>query len=108
MTNYYFHKADWSINTDPKNGIKVSIPLIFALVPILGALFLMFLPVIGFVLLFQQIAQATANGARSLVGSAVVPMPAAGTAHLTGRESVEKGSDDTLKDLESEIASRRK
>jgi hypothetical protein len=105
-TNYYFHKATWDISTNPNNGVKLNTPLVFALTPILGALFLMFLPFVGFVLLGQAIAGAIAERFSGLFLGSMVP----GEAHLTGKpaESVKSPTqDEKLENLEKEIKTLR-
>lgn len=102
--SYYFH-SDWSINTTP-GGVKLPTILVLALVPMMGALFLMFLPLIGFVLCVQALALKARSIAIELVAS-MAGNVAVGEAHLTGSPPKSEGSD-VLADLQNEIENLRK
>jgi hypothetical protein len=72
------------------------------LAPIWGLLFIMFLPLIGFVL----VGKALATKAMGVIKDVTVqPSPAIGSAYLTGSET-NKPSDD-LAELEKEVAAKR-
>lgn len=47
--SYYFHKQNWSIDTTPP-GLRIGTLTTLAVSAVLGLLFVVFLPVIGFVL----------------------------------------------------------
>jgi hypothetical protein len=49
--------------------IRVPALAVLLLAPILGGVFVMFLPVIGFVLVGQHLARLTAQGTRRMLGS---------------------------------------
>lgn len=47
--SYYLNTKNWELSNEPTEGSKkISTPLVFALMPILGGLFVVFLPAIGF------------------------------------------------------------
>jgi hypothetical protein len=48
--------------------VKVPVLLMLATAPLMGAAYVMFLPVLGFALLFQQVGKKAAEGSRSLAG----------------------------------------
>lgn len=128
QSGYYFNPIRWHIAPVAADGqrlpegagswTKVNTVLALVLVPILGATFLMSLPVIGFVVF----AQALAVGALRLFRSGATDLAATvspgwqvGEAHLTGKTAAEarpeeKGqpaADARLDALEKEIAEKR-
>lgn len=78
----------------------------FLFVPLMGLAFLMFLPFIGFYLVFQALAAKLFSFRDALPGMMVAP----GTAHLTGHEPSGKLIDvgEALSDIENEIRQLRK
>ncbi len=61
---------------------------VLLLAPILGGMFVVFLPIIGFVLVGQHFARLTARGARRVVGSVagnVAPAWRPGESYLAGK-----------------------
>ena len=72
------------------------------LAPIWGLLFIMFLPLIGFVLAGQALALKVVSVLKPIV---VAPALQTGTAYLTGSQS-DKPSDD-LVELEEEVKAKR-
>lgn len=124
---YYLNVSRWAIAPVEKDGERLpegkgewrSIPTVAALllVPVLGATFLMFLPMIGFALLFQaMIAKVTghAHAAATDLAATMSPGWQPGEAHLTGKSPEnagveEKGpiADEKLDRLEQEIAEKR-
>lgn len=56
-TSYYFHHQDWCFNTDPVGGMKIPTALVVLAAPIMGAMFLMFLPFVGFYLTGQALVR---------------------------------------------------
>jgi hypothetical protein len=125
---YYFNPIRWHVAPVARDGEalpggaghwwKVPTVAALALVPILGATFLMALPVIGFVVLFQAIATRVLgvfrSGASDLAAT-VSPGWQPGEAHLTGKArgeaegaTPEVSADERLDRLEREIAERRK
>jgi hypothetical protein len=119
---YYWNPRSWKVEVVPSEGgklpaegasyVKLPFPLLFVVVPLLGALFLMFLPLIGFALLGQAIFKKVTGGVKeSATGLAATMSPGwvPGEAHLTGKPGEEKAGEATpeLKALESEIAKKR-
>ena len=96
---FYINRNEWDIVVVPgEKGILkgetsdrfVRLPALalFLVAPLLGGLFVMFLPFIGFALLFEEIGRRTMAAARRLgAGAAGVVAPAwtPGEAHLTGK-----------------------
>jgi hypothetical protein len=128
QSGYYLNASRWHIEPIAKDGtklpdgkgewMKVSTPLALMLVPILGATFLMFLPVIGFILLAQAMTAPLLNMFRASakdLAATVSPGWQPGEAHFTGKspENVgveEKGpiaGDAKLDALQAEIESKR-
>ena len=127
-SGYYLDPAGWRIEPVAEGGrlpagdakwIRIPTAAALALVPILGATFLMFMPMIGFVLFLQAMASPVLKvfnrGAEELAAT-VSPGWQPGEAHFTGKspESArveEKGptaNDARLDALEKEIADKRR
>jgi hypothetical protein len=123
---YYWNTRTWEVEVvgeeggrlgDPNGAryLKVHFLALFAIVPILGALFLMFLPFIGFALIAYAIAKKIAGAVgRSTTELAATVQPggfAPGSAYFTGKPGEEKkgeaAKDEKLDALEKEIASRK-
>ena len=105
--SYYFHHQSWSIDTDPTNGMRIPTALVFIFVPLMGALFLMFMPLIGFLLTIQALAMKVRAPFMDLAAT-VQPGWVAGEAHLTGkRDSGNPSKDAVLDELQEEIDRRR-
>lgn len=81
-------KADWKLTQ-------------LLLAPIMGALFLVFLPLIGFYLLIEMVVQRT-------IEIFTIPVPVPGNSYLTGSEPAAKKEPRGLEALEKEIADKRK
>ncbi len=128
-SGYYFNPIRWHVEPIAKDGCrlpegkgewtKVATPVALALVPILGATFLMFLPLIGFVLLLQAIASPLVKvfqGGAAELAATVSPGWQPGEAYFTGKSPEnagveEKGptaTDARLDALEREISDRRR
>jgi hypothetical protein len=127
-SGYYFNAVRWQVEPIAKDGdklpegkgewMKVATPVALALVPILGATFLMFMPMIGFILFIQAMASPIVKvfnrGATDLAAT-VSPGWQPGEAHFTGKSpenagTEEKGptaSDARLDALQKEIESKR-
>ena len=105
--DYYFDKNTLAINQEGK-GIKIH-PMVGLLIsPIIGLAFLMFLPLIGFVLAFKALGMKIMKIARPLFDSAVGPVSVPGSAHLTGTEPKEnKNPENDLDQLAKEVKARR-
>jgi hypothetical protein len=125
---YYWNVRSWEVEVVPNEGgrlkggsngryVKVPFPLLFVVVPLLGALFLMFLPLIGFALFAYAIAKKLAatftRGATELASTVQPGNFAAGSAYFTGKPGEEKErapeapKSAELEKLEREIAERK-
>jgi len=123
-SGYYFNPITMNIvpverdggRLPNENGKWLAIPtvLALALTPVLGALFLMFLPMIGFVLCAEAAGKKIAGVFATSAGDLVAPGYAPGMAHLTGKEASEAKKDGEakaapeLEKLEKEIEEKRK
>jgi hypothetical protein len=126
-SGHYLSLATWSIQPVATSGDALSgragekfiaIPTLaaFALAPLLGALFLVFLPVIGFWLTAvaaSRPAMRLVNRIATGFAATVEPGWEPGLAHLTGKRATTTGlasvqsEEDPLDVLEREIAARR-
>lgn len=123
---YYFSMKNWSVNPVEKDGtilrgetgeqfIPVPLPVAVMLAPALGAVFLMFMPFIGFYLTAKTLLRPLTGAAKKStteIAASMSPGMAAGMAHLTGKPGDEKkaegaGEHPTLSDVEKEIAAKR-
>lgn len=125
---YYWNTRTWEVETVPSEGgrlrspdgaryVKVPFPALFVIVPLLGALFLMFLPFIGFALFAYAIAKKVTGGVKQgATDLAATVQPghfAAGSAYFTGKPGEEEASKPEgekrpeLERLEKEIAARK-
>ena len=123
---YYWNASNWEVEVVAREGgrlgsgasyVKVPFPVLFLVVPLLGASFLMFLPVIGFALLAYALAKRLAEhftaGATELASTVQPGSFAAGSAYFTGKpEEKKEGSAEApksaeLEKLEREIAERK-
>lgn len=127
---YYWNTRTWEVEVvgdeggrlrDPDGAryLKVHFLALFAIVPLIGALFLMFLPFIGFALfayaIARKIAGAVGRGTTELAATVQPGSFAAGSAYFTGKPGEEEkkegpaaaaGSPE-LEKLEKEIAARK-
>jgi hypothetical protein len=129
QSGYYFNPVRWHVTPVEKDGgrlpdgkggwMKVNTAVALLLVPILGATFLMFLPLIGFVLFLQAMALPVVRlfkGGAEQLASTMSPGWQPGEAHFTGKrpesaEVEEKGptsSGDALDALAAEIERKRR
>ncbi len=122
---YYWNPRSWKVEVIPSEGgrlpengaayVKVPFPALFVVVPLLGALFLMFLPFIGFALVGHALVKRIAGGAKETaadLASTVTPGWTPGEAHMTGKPGEEKATGEArpgevLKKLEKEIEAAR-
>ena len=125
---YYWNASNWEVEVIPNEGgklksgadaryVKVPFPALFVIVPLLGALFLMFLPFVGFALFAYAIAKKLASlVTRSATDLAATVQPggfAAGSAYFTGKPEEKKegaapaAQSSELEKLEKEIAERK-
>lgn len=114
---YYLSLNHWSLNPVEKDGsllegqpgelfTPVPFAVAAALAPVFGAIFLMFMPFIGFYLVTQRVLTALAQPLKIELGAALSPA-VPGTAHLTGRDGNTAGEVKELAEVEREIAARR-
>jgi hypothetical protein len=102
---YYWNPRNWEVEVVPNEGgrlhgaaeakyVKVPFPALFVIVPLLGALFLMFLPFIGFALfgwaIFKKVTGGVKQGATELASTVAPGGMAMGAAHFTGKPGEEK------------------
>jgi hypothetical protein len=124
---YYWNTRTWEVEVvgdeggrlrDPDGAryLKVHFLALFAIVPLLGALFLMFLPFIGFALFAYAIAKkvsgAVTRGTTDLAATVQPGSFAAGSAYFTGKPGEEGKKGEAPKSaeldaLEKEISSRK-
>jgi hypothetical protein len=124
---YYWNPRSWEVEVVSNEGgklrgstdtsyVKVPFPVLFLIVPLLGATFLMFLPFIGFGLFAYAAAQkltgGVKKGAADLAATVQPGQFAVGAAYLTGKEGEEKkdgapAKSPELEKLEKEIAARK-
>ncbi len=121
---YYWNVGSWKVEVVPEEGgtlpgearyVKVPFPLLFVVVPLMGALFLMFLPFIGFALLVHAIARKVTGGVKAqatALAATVSPGWAPGAAHLTGKPGEGDGKGEAkatpeLEKLAQEVAEKR-
>lgn len=129
-SGYYWNPKKWSVTPVAKDGdvlpgeagekfVKVSLPLAIAAAPVLGGLFVVFLPFIGFGLTAYALANKLAGGAKKSaaeLASTVTPGWRPGEAHLTGPatertpDEVHAGGagEEALRDVADEVARRRR
>ena len=125
---YYWNPRTWEVHVIAAEGgvlpgserakfLRVPFPLLFVVVPVLGALFLMFLPLIGFALIGQALVKRVVGGVKSgaeELATNVTPGWAPGAAHLTGKpgeEASKEGEEKPapeLEKLQKEIEEKRK
>jgi hypothetical protein len=121
---YYFNASNLEIEVVPSEGghlkggsyVKVPFPVLFVIVPLLGALFLMSMPVIGFALLgyamTRKLAGAFSQGATDLATTVQPGSFATGAAYFTGKpeereERAPAPRSAALEELDREIAARK-
>ncbi|BDG06862.1 hypothetical protein [Anaeromyxobacter oryzae] len=121
---YYWNPRSWEVEVIPTEGgrlpaegakyVKVPFPMLFVIVPVLGALFLMFLPLIGFALLAHAIVKKVTGGAKEAATDLAATMSPGwrpGEAHMTGKPGEEKAGEGkpsaAVEKLEKEIAEKR-
>jgi hypothetical protein len=121
---YYWNAKAWEVEVVSDQGgalkggnyVKVPFPVLFVIVPTLGALFLMFMPMIGFALfgyaIVRKLAGAFTQGATELASTVQPGGFATGSAYFTGKPEEKKDGADApatpaLEKLEQEIAARK-
>ena len=123
-SGYYFSTSTLGVEVIGEGGgtlpgpsttryVSVPFPLLFAVIPVVGLAFLMFLPFIGFALfawaIVQRITGHVSREAGALAAT-VAPPQATGAAYLGGREGEKKNEAVTpeVEKLEKEVAEKRK
>lgn len=124
---YYWNASNWAVEVIPNEGgrlqggadaryVKIPFPVLFVVVPLLGALFLMFLPFVGFALfawaISKKLASVLGRHATELASTVQPGGFAAGSAYFTGKpeekkEGGEAATGGELERLEREVAERR-
>jgi hypothetical protein len=120
---YYFNPVTMNVVPVARDGERLpnekgswlAIPTVvaLALTPLLGAAFLMFLPMIGFVLFAEASGRKLAGAFSTSAGTIVAPGYAPGMAHLTGKAGEEKKEGEAkgtpeMEKLAKEIEEKRK
>jgi hypothetical protein len=121
---YYWNAKNWEVEVVSDQGgalkggnyVKVPFPVLFVIVPTLGALFLMFMPMIGFALfgyaMVRKLASAFTQGATELASTVQPGSFATGAAYFTGKPEEKKDGAEAppsaeIEKLEKEIAARK-
>jgi hypothetical protein len=125
---YYWNTSNWAVEVVSAEGgrleamdgaryVKVPFLALFAIVPLLGALFLMFLPLIGFALfgyaIVKKVTGAVTKGATELASTIQPGQFAAGESYFSGKPEEEKKAEGAapkspeLEKIEQEIAARK-
>jgi hypothetical protein len=123
---YYWNPRSWEVEVVPSEGgrlkgpegakyVKVPFPALFVIVPLLGALFLMFLPFIGFALfgyaIVKKVTGGVKRGATELASTIQPGQFAAGEAYFTGKPGEEKKGEapktPEMEKIEKEIEARK-
>ena len=123
-SGYYFSTSTLAVEVVGEDGgtlpgasttryYSVPFPLLFAVIPVVGLAFLMFLPFLGFALVGLAMAKAVTSRLRERAGAfaaTVAPPHATGAAYLGGREGEKKNEAVTpeIEKLEKEVAEKRK
>jgi hypothetical protein len=125
-SGYYWNPGNWEVEVvAPEGGrlkgaadakyVKVPFLALFAIVPLLGAVFLMFLPLIGFALFAYAIAKKITGGVKqgaTELASTIQPGQfATGESYFTGKPGEEKAGEGAktpeMEKLEKEIEARK-
>ena len=123
-SGYYFSTSTLAVEVVSEDGGRlpgaattryhsVPFPLLFAIIPVVGLAFLMFLPFIGFALLGVAMAKAVTSRFHERAGAlaaTIAPPHATGAAYLGGSEGEKKNEAVTpeIEKLEKEVAEKRK
>ena len=128
LNGYYLNPTSWSVTPVAHDGdrlpsgdgrwLRIPTAAALALVPILGATFLVFLPLIGFLVTLHAIASLivrAVHGSATELAATVSPGFVPGVAHFTGKAGERVGVEekgptargDALEALAAEIARRR-
>ena len=108
--DYYWNQAKWEVNQNGE-GVRISPLVAIMIAPLLGGLFVVFMPFIGLALFAQHLAKKTVSLVRPLFQTTMAPIALPGEAHLTGSRSEgvkeSAAAEDTLEKLSKEIQARR-
>ncbi len=123
---YYWNPRSWAVEVIPQEGgplpgaentryVKVPFPLLFVIVPVMGALFLVFLPFIGFAMFAyaagRKVGLFAKRGAEDLAAT-MSPGWQPGEAHFTGKPGEEKPAKgeppEAIEKLQKEIEEKRR
>jgi hypothetical protein len=128
LNGYYLNPSSWCLTPVAHDGerlpsgdgrwLRVPTAAALALVPVLGAAFLVFLPLIGFFVTLHALASLVVNalhGTATELAATVNPGWVPGEAHFTGKATANAGVEekgpisngDALEALAAEIARRR-
>ncbi len=128
-SGYYWNTRSWTVIDVPREGgvlpgtaetryLAVPWPLLLVILPVMGGLFVVFLPFIGFALTIHALGVRLAGGLRKRTGelaATVHPGWTPGEAHLTGKparkveggEGAAPAKDEALEKLTGEIEEKR-
>jgi len=101
---FYFHKGNWEITVvqgekgvlpgnDETTWVRIPTLAMLAGAPVMGGLFVVFLPFLGFAMLFNHLGKKAATGLRRAadeVGAAVGPDYQPGMATFAGKKKAKK------------------
>ena len=125
---FYWNTKEWELETVSAKGgklpgkadaayVKVPAAAMLTLAPMMGAMYVMFLPFIGFALLAEHVGRMAVGAARKGaedVAGALVPEVRPGEAYLTGKKDGKKATeakaenaDGEVEQLEKKIAEKR-
>lgn len=118
---FYWNLAKWEIVTVPKEGgilpgalehryVRVPILLLLAFAPVMGGLYVTFLPFIGFAMVLGYAGRKTGEAIRRAfmeVMAAVSPGWQPGEAYFAGKGKEKRGEEEALKTLQGEIEAKR-
>ena len=129
QNGYYWNMGRWEVVPVARSGeqlpggrgdkyLRIPLPVVFALIPLMGGLFVVFLPLIGFVLTFQAALRPVVSMFRRSaqdLASTVTPGWQPGEAHFTGKrpeeaaqeEQAPAAKDQSLEKLAKEIEEKR-
>jgi hypothetical protein len=129
LNGYYLDPSSWCVTPVAHDGdrlpsgngrwMRIPTAAALALVPVLGAAFLVFLPLIGFLVTLHALASLVVNafrGTATALAATVSPGWQPGEAHFTGKAAERAGPEsqgpisnaDALEALAVEIARRRR
>ncbi len=119
---YYFSAHTWTLQPMPRDGeplpgkagekfLHIPLLLAFVVTPLMGAAFLMFLPLIGFYLAASAVVRPVVrmfSRSATEIAATMEPGWQPGEAHLTGKRSEAEGTEEKAPPAEGELASLEK